>query len=65
MSKFCKNKVLPRYLIIAGALTLLGIGVVAKAAYTMTSRKNYWDVVAESQKSDSVRVRPKDRKSVV
>ena len=58
MSKFCKNKVLPRYLIIAGALTLLGIGVVAKAAYTMTSRKNYWDVVAESQKSDSVRVRP-------
>ena len=58
MSKFSKDKVLPRYLIIAVLLTLVGVAVIAKAAYTMTSHRHYWDVVAESQKSDSVRVRP-------
>ena len=50
MSKFCKDKVLPRYLIITMVLTLIGVAVVAKAAYTMTSKRHYWDVVAESQK---------------
>ena len=58
MSKFSKDKVLPRYLLIAVLLTAVGLAVIAKAGYTMTSRKHYWDVVAESQKSDSVRVRP-------
>ena len=58
MSKFSKDKVMPRYLIIVAVLTMVGVAVVAKATYTMTSRKYYWDVVADNQKSDSVRVRP-------
>ena len=58
MSKFSKDKVLPRYLLIAVVLTLFGVAVIAKATYTLTSRKSYWDVVAECQKSDSVKVRP-------
>ena len=58
MSKFSKDKVLPRYLIVAVVLTLIGVAVIAKAALTMTTNRYYWDVVAESQKSDSLRVRP-------
>ncbi len=58
MSKFEKDKVLPRYFFMAMALTLIGVAVLAKAGYTMTARKAYWDVVADSQKKDSVKVRP-------
>ena len=39
MSKFSKQKVMPRYFIIAVALVLVGIAVIAKAAYTMTAEK--------------------------
>ena len=58
MSKFNKDKVLGRYMVIAMLLTLFGVAVIAKATYTMTTKKEYWDVVADCQKSDSVRVRP-------
>ena len=58
MSKFNKNKVLQRYFIVALVLTLAGVAIIAKAAYTMTSRKSYWEVVGESQKSANDTVRP-------
>ena len=58
MSKFKSDKVLPRYLAIAVALTLIGMGVVFKAGYTMTAKKSYWETVANRQKSDSDSVRP-------
>ena len=58
MSKFKSDKVLPRYLAIAVALTLIGMGVIFKAGYTMTAKKSYWETVANRQKSDSDSVRP-------
>ena len=58
MSKFNKEKVLPRYLTIAVVLTLIGVAVVVKAGYTMTAGKSYWEVVADRQKSDSDSVKP-------
>ena len=58
MSKFNKDKVLPRYMAIAGLLTVVGLAVIAKAGYTMTANKSYWEVVANSQKSHSDSVRP-------
>lgn len=58
MSKFNKDKVLPRYLTIAVLLTLIGVAVVFKAGYTMTAKKSYWETVANKLKSDSDSVRP-------
>jgi cell division protein FtsI (penicillin-binding protein 3) len=58
MSKFKSDKVLPRYLAIAVVLTLIGIGVIFKAGYTMTAKKSYWETVSNRQKSDSDSVRP-------
>ena len=58
MSKFKSDKVLPRYLAVAVALTLIGAGVIFKAGYTMTAKKSYWETVANRQKSDSDSVRP-------
>ena len=58
MSKFNKDTVLPRYLTVAVILTLIGVAVIAKAGYTMTAGKNYWQVVADRQKSDSDSVKP-------
>ena len=49
MSKFKKEKVMPRYLVVAMILTLAGIAVVVKAAYIMTAEKDYWDQVAKNQ----------------
>ena len=49
MSKFAKQKVMPRYFIVAILLTLVGIAVIGKAAYTMTADKAYWTEVAKSQ----------------
>ena len=49
MSKFSKQKVMPRYFIIAVALVLVGIAVIAKAAYTMTAEKEWWAEVSRSQ----------------
>ena len=58
MSKFDKDKVLPRYLIVAVLLALVGVAVIAKAGYTMTAKKSYWETVANGLKSDSDSVRP-------
>lgn len=58
MSKFKKDKVLPRYIAIVVLLTLVGVAVVFKAFYTMTAKKTYWETVANRQKSDSDSVRP-------
>ena len=56
MSKFNKDKVMQRYLIIAVLLALVGVAVIAKAGYTMTAKKSYWETVAERQKSDSTAI---------
>lgn len=39
MSKFKKEKVLPRYTAIAVVLTIIGVAIIGKAFYIMTSRK--------------------------
>ncbi|MDE6011723.1 MAG: transpeptidase family protein [Prevotella sp.] len=58
MSKFNKDKVIQRYLIVAVLLTLVGVAVIAKAGYMMTAKKSYWETVANSLKSDCDSVRP-------
>lgn len=58
MSKFDRDKVMPRYFAIAVVLTLIGIAVVAKAGYIMTAEKDYWTKVASRLKRDSVSVKP-------
>lgn len=59
MSKFDNDKVMPRYMLIAVVLTLLGFAVVGKAFYIMTAKKQYWTEVADRLKRDSVSVKPK------
>ncbi|MCR4957233.1 MAG: transpeptidase family protein [Prevotella sp.] len=58
MSKFSKQKVMPRYFIVAVALVLVGIAVIAKAAYTMTAEKEWWAEVANNQikTADSIKL---------
>ena len=58
MSRFRQDKVIPRYMVIAIALTLIGIAVVGKAFYIMTAKKQYWTEVADRLKRDSVSVKP-------
>ena len=58
MSKFERDKVMLRYMIVAIALTVVGVCVVCKAGYTMTVKKSYWETVANGLKSDSDSVRP-------
>ncbi|WP_027450676.1 penicillin-binding protein [Xylanibacter brevis] len=64
MSRFNKEKVMPRYFAIAVVLTLIGLAVVFKAGYTMTVGRSYWEVVADRLKSDSDSVRP-DRGNIL
>ena len=45
MSKFSRDKVMPRYFAIAVVLTFLGLAVIAKAMYIMTAKKDYWTQV--------------------
>ena len=54
MSKFKRDKVMPRYFAIALALTFIGFAVVGKAMYIMTAKKDYWTQVANRLKRDSV-----------
>lgn len=49
MSKFNKEKVMPRYLVVAMILTLIGVAVIVKAAYIMMAEKDWWEEVAKSQ----------------
>lgn len=58
MSKFNKEKVMPRYFLIAVILSVVGVAVVAKAAYIMTAEKEYWTDVASRLVRDSLEVRP-------
>lgn len=58
MAKFDNNKVMPRYLLIVVFLSLVGVGVVCKAAYIMTAEKDYWTGIAMRLQRDSVEVLP-------
>ena len=58
MSKFSNDKVMPRYMMIALVLTLVGVAVIGKAFYIMTVKKQYWTEVADRLKRDSVVVKP-------
>lgn len=58
MGKFNSKKIIPRYKIVAWLLTFSCVGVIAKAAYIMTAKKEYWTQVADRLKRDSVNVRP-------
>ena len=58
MSKFEKRKVMPRYVVIAVVLTLMGIAVVGRAGYIMTAKKDYWEKVAARQKQQDDIVEP-------
>ena len=50
MSKFDKDKVMPRYFLIAVVLTIIGIAVLGRALYIMIAQKDYWEVVADKLK---------------
>ncbi len=58
MSKFNNDKVMPRYMVIAVILTIIGFAVIGKALYIMTVKKQYWTEVADRLKRDSVMVKP-------
>ena len=58
MSKFSKDQVIPRYMVIAVVLTIIGIAIIGKALYIMTAKKQYWTAVADRLKRDSVSVKP-------
>ena len=58
MSSFNNDKVMPRYMVIAVLLTIIGIAVIGKALYIMTAKKQYWTEVADRLKRDSVSVKP-------
>lgn len=58
MSKFDREKVMPRYFMIAVVLTVIGVAVLVKALYIMTAKKEYWTEVADRLKRDSVSVKP-------
>ena len=58
MSSFNNDKVMPRYMMIAVLLTVIGVAVIGKAFYIMTAKKQYWTEVADRLKRDSVSVKP-------
>ncbi|MDE7457087.1 MAG: transpeptidase family protein [Prevotella sp.] len=58
MSRFDKDRVIPRYMAIAIVLTLIGFAIIGKALYIMTAKKQYWTEVADRLKRDSVSVQP-------
>lgn len=58
MAKFNNKKILPRYMLVVWLLTFVCICIIAKAAYIMTAKKEYWTQVADRLKRDSVDVKP-------
>jgi len=58
MSKFDNKKIIPRYSFIAVMMTVLGIAVVGKAAYTMSVKHDYWMEVSKQKKKDNVPSKP-------
>lgn len=65
MSKFVKEKVMPRYFIVAVILTIAGFAVIGKAAYTMTADKDYWDAVAANQISTADSIKKPNRGNIL
>ena len=65
MSKFRKEKVMPRYLIVAVILALVGVAVVVKAAYTMTAEKNWWLEVQRNQTNVADSIKKPNRGNVL
>ncbi|MCR4919788.1 MAG: transpeptidase family protein [Prevotella sp.] len=53
MSKFRNEKVIPRYLLITLAFALIGLAVVAKVLYIMTTKQAYWEQVASRLKHEN------------
>lgn len=59
MSKqFDRQKIIPRYKIIAYVMLLAGFVIVGKAMYISTVKRDYWMQVASRLKKDSVDVKP-------
>lgn len=58
MSKFDNRKIIPRYSIIAAVMTLLGIAVIGKAAYTMGVKHDYWMEVAKKIERNDQELNP-------
>ena len=58
MSKFNNRKIIPRYSVIAIAMSLFSMAILSKAVYTMTAKRNYWMEVSSKQKKDSVPITP-------
>ena len=58
MSKFKNEKVIPRYMAIVVMLTVVGLAIIGKTLYIMTAEKDYWTVVQEKLKHDSIPVKP-------
>ncbi len=58
MSKFNREKVMPRYFLIAVVLTLAGLAIVGRALYLMTAEKNYWLKVQQHLSHDSIPMKP-------
>lgn len=59
MSKFNRDKVIPRYTFIAIVIAALGIAVVAKAMYIMTAERAYWEKVAKRLELENAMVKQK------
>lgn len=58
MSKFDSKKIMPRYNALAIIMSFVALAVVAKTAYIMTAKRDYWLKVASRVKRDSVEVKP-------
>lgn len=59
MSKFNRDKIIPRYTAIAIVITVLGIAVVIKALYIMTAKRSYWEEVAQRLRLENAEVKQK------
>ena len=58
MSKFNNKKIMPRYTFCAILMVAVAIGVVAKAFYIMTAKRDYWMQVADRVKVDNKPIPP-------
>ena len=56
---------MPRYLIVAVILALVGVAVVIKAAYTMTAEKNWWLEVQKNQTNVADSIKKPNRGNVL
>ena len=65
MSKFRKDKVMPRYMFVAVLLALCGVAVIVKAAYTMTAEKQWWMTVQKNQVNTADSIKKPNRGNVL